>query len=86
MRLNNNLERLATLQKFKPKDVEEYRDAMKNWMKNNDLDGVIKNANQQYSYNHLARKLLDEHGWIRVPWYIPFSDTHPPERKDNEIR
>ena len=41
MRLNNNLERLATSQKFKPKDVEEYRDAMKNWMKNNDIDQFL---------------------------------------------
>ena len=33
-----------------------------------------------YTYNHLARKLLNQHGWIRVPWYVPLRDTHPPEK------
>jgi hypothetical protein len=35
-----------------------------------------------YIYDHLARKLLNQHGWIRVPWYIPLRDTHPPEKKN----
>jgi len=69
-----------------PEELKEYQDAMNNWMKNNDLDGVIQNADRKYKYDHIARKLLDQHAWIRVPWYIPLSDTHPPERKDNEIR
>jgi hypothetical protein len=34
----------------------------------------------KYTYDHLARKLLNQHGWIRVPWYIPLQDTHPPEK------
>jgi hypothetical protein len=33
-----------------------------------------------YTYNHLARKLLNQHGWIRIPLYIPLQDTHPPEK------
>ena len=70
---------------LKVEELKEYQDAMKNWMKNNDLDGVIQNADRKYKYDHIARKLLDQHAWIRVPWYIPLSDTHPPE-KNNEIR
>jgi len=34
-----------------------------------------------YTYDHLARRLLNQHAWIRVPWYIPLRDTHPPEKK-----
>ena len=79
MRLNNNLERLATSQKFKPKDVEEYQDAMKNWMKNNDLDGVIQNADRKYKYDHIALKLINDYAWLRVPYWIPGVDTHPVE-------
>jgi len=41
---------------------------------------------KQYKYDHIARKLLDQHGWLRVPWYIPMCDTHPPERTDSEAR
>jgi len=79
MRLNENLERLATSQKFKPKDVEEYQDAMKNWMKNNDLDGVIQNADIKYTYDHIAIKLISQHAWVRVPHWIPGVETHPTE-------
>ena len=79
MRLNENLERLATSQKFKPKDVEEYQDAMKNWMKNNDLDGVIQNADIKYTYDHIAIKLISQHAWVRVPHWIPGVETHPQE-------
>jgi len=35
-----------------------------------------------YTYDHLAKKLLNQHAWIRVPWYIPLRDTHPPENKN----
>ena len=35
-----------------------------------------------YTYDHLAKKLLNQHAWIRVPWYIPLRDTHPPEKKN----
>jgi len=66
---------------LKVEELKEYQDAMNNWMKNNDLDGVIQNADRKYKYDHIARKLLDRHAWIRVPWYIPLSDTHPPEKK-----
>ena len=69
---------------LKVEELKEYQDAMNNWMKNNDLDGVIQNADRKYKYDHIARKLLDQYAWIRVPWYIPLSDTHPPERTDNE--
>ena len=79
MRLNENLERLATSQKFKPKDVEEYQDAMNNWMKNNDLDGVIQNADIKYTYDHIAVKLISQHAWVRVPHWIPGVETHPTE-------
>ena len=60
----------------------EYREGLHQWMKNNDLDGVIKKAEKKYTYDHLARKLLNQHAWIRVPWYIPLRDTHPPEKKN----
>jgi hypothetical protein len=35
---------------------------------------------EKYTYDHLARKLLNQHGWIRIPLYIPLQDTHPPEK------
>ena len=79
MRLNENLERLATSQKFKPKDVEEYQDAMKNWLKNNDFDGVVQNADIKYTYDHIAIKLISQHAWVRVPHWIPGVETHPQE-------
>ena len=53
----------------------EYREGLHQWMKNNDLDGVIKNAEKKYKYDHIARRLLNDHAWIRVPWYIPLRET-----------
>jgi hypothetical protein len=35
----------------------------------------------EYKYDHIARKLLTQHAWIRVPWYMPLADTHPPQKK-----
>ena len=65
---------------MKIEDHLKYHEGLTQWMKNNDLDGVIQNADRKYKYDHIARKLLDNHAWIRVPWYIPLSDTHPPYR------
>ncbi len=32
-----------------------------------------------YTYDHLAKMLLEKAGWPRVPWYVPGADTHPPD-------
>ena len=29
-----------------------------------------------YNYDHLIKKLVNEYGWLRVPWWIPGTDTH----------
>ena len=44
---------------LKMKELEGYKDAM-----NNDFDGVVKNAEKKYTYDHLMVKLIDEHGWV----------------------
>ena len=49
---------------LKMEELEKYKDAMKNWMKNNDLDGVIKSTEKKYTYDHLMVKLIEEHGWV----------------------
>ena len=25
-------------------------------------------------FDHIAKRLLEEHGWIRVPWFVPQSE------------
>ena len=59
------------------------QEGLDQWSMNN--DPKFKKE-KQYKYDHIARKLLDQHGWLRVPWYIPMCDTHPPERTDSEAR
>jgi len=27
-----------------------------------------------YTYDHLAKKLIEQHAWIRVPYYVPLTD------------
>ena len=49
---------------LKTEEVEGYKDAMNNWLKNNDFNGVVKNAEKKYTYDHLMVKLIDEHGWV----------------------
>ncbi len=29
-----------------------------------------------YRYDHLAKKLLKDHAWARVPWFIPIRDEN----------
>ena len=53
------------------------QEGLEQWSMNN--DPKFKKE-KQYKYDHIARKLLDQHGWLRVPWYIPMIDTHPPQR------
>ena len=59
------------------------QEGLDQWSMNN--DPKFKKE-KQYKYDHIARKLLDQHGWLRVPWYIHMYDTHPPERTDSEAR
>jgi len=30
----------------------------------------------KYNYNHIIKRLINEHGWLRVPYWIPGTDTH----------
>ena len=53
------------------------QEGLDQWSKNNDPK---YKPEKKYKYDHIARKLLDQHAWIRVPWYIPMSDTHPPQQ------
>tara|TARA_B100000900_G_scaffold394569_1_gene392130 strand:+ start:2534 stop:2677 length:144 start_codon:yes stop_codon:yes gene_type:complete len=34
-----------------------------------------------YKFDHIAKRLLEEHGWIRVPWFIPQSQEVKKEDK-----
>ena len=36
-----------------------------------------------YTFDHIAKRLLEEHGWIRVPWFIPQSEEA--KKKDKII-
>ena len=29
----------------------------------------------KYTYDHLAKRLINEHAWIRVPWFVPLRET-----------
>ena len=53
------------------------KEGLDQWSKNNDPK---YKKTDQYKYDHIARRLLNDHAWIRVPWYIPHRDTHPPQR------
>ena len=53
------------------------QEGLDQWSKNNDPK---YQQEKKYKYDHIARKLLHQHAWIRVPWYIPMRDTHPPQR------
>jgi len=55
------------------------QEGLDQWSKNN--DPKYKSVTN-YKYDHIARKLLNQHAWIRVPWYVPLRDTHPPEKKN----
>ena len=55
------------------------QEGLDQWSKNN--DPKYKSVTN-YKYDHIARKLLNQHAWIRVPWYAPLRDTHPPEKKN----
>ena len=35
---------------------------------------------RKYKYDHIAKRLINEHAWIRVPWYVANQDTHPPQK------
>ena len=35
--------------------------------------GVV--MNRKYTYDHIARRLINEHAWIRVPWFLPQGET-----------
>ena len=28
----------------------------------------------KYNYEHIAKKLIEQHAWVRVPYYIPLTD------------
>ena len=28
----------------------------------------------KYNYEHIAKKLIEQHAWIRVPYYVPLTD------------
>jgi len=32
-----------------------------------------------YTFDHIAKRLLTEHGWIRVPWFVPQSQENKKE-------
>tara|TARA_R100000654_G_scaffold28195_2_gene52734 strand:+ start:1293 stop:1436 length:144 start_codon:yes stop_codon:yes gene_type:complete len=34
-----------------------------------------------YKFDHIAKRLLEEHGWIRVPWFIPLAQEVKKEDK-----
>ena len=34
---------------------------------------------RKYKYDHITKRLINEHAWIRVPWFVPLRDTHPPQ-------
>lgn len=53
------------------------QEGLDQWSMNNDPK---YKSETNYKYDHLARKLLNQHAWIRVPWYIPMRDTHPPQK------
>jgi len=36
-----------------------------------------------YKFDHIAKRLLTEHGWIRVPWFVPQSQE---DKKENLIQ
>lgn len=48
-------------------------------LKREELDGVVKNADIKYTYDHIAIKLISQHAWVRVPHWIPGVETHPTE-------
>ena len=64
---------------LKAEELEGYKEAMNNWLKNNDFDGVVQNADIKYTYDHIAIKLISQHAWVRVPHWIPGVETHPQE-------
>ena len=64
---------------LKAEELEGYKEAMDNWLKNNDFDGVVQNADIKYTYDHIAIKLISQHAWVRVPHWIPGVETHPTE-------
>ena len=53
------------------------QEGLDQWSMNNDPK---YKKQDQYKYDHIARKLINQHAWSRVPWYITMSDTHPPQR------
>ncbi len=54
------------------------KEGLDQWSMNNDPK---YKRTDQYKYDHIARRLLNDHAWIRVPWYMPLADTHPPQNK-----
>jgi len=32
-----------------------------------------------YTFDHITKRLLTEHGWIRVPWFVPQSQENKKE-------
>jgi hypothetical protein len=35
--------------------------------------GVV--MTRKYKYDHIAKRLINEHAWIRVPWFVPLQET-----------
>lgn len=46
-------------------------------MENRKKGKVVMN----YKFDHIAKRLLEEHGWIRVPWFVPLSQEVKKEDK-----
>lgn len=36
-----------------------------------------------YKFDHITKRLLTEHGWLRVPWFVPQSQE---DKKENLIQ
>jgi hypothetical protein len=53
------------------------KEGLDQWSMNNDPK---YQQETNYTYDHIARRLLNDHAWIRVPWYVAHRDTHPPQR------
>ena len=64
---------------LKAEELEGYKEAMDNWLKNNDFEGVVQKADIKYTYDHIAIKLISQHAWVRVPHWIPGVEIHPQE-------
>ena len=32
-----------------------------------------------YKFDHITKRLLTEHGWLRVPWFVPQSQENKKE-------